>query len=218
MCDTEDVAVRMALSWLPPGTAMDVGSEGGRVSRMLAAAGWSLTCIDINADTLAVCQSRLPAAKCILVSENATTLPAADHSMNMIVCLEVWPVMDADWFLPEAFRILKPNGLLVGAVMNRTSLRGVFVRARERRTVQPGDTVPYPHWYNHYRHSYATWKRDWLERTGFRVRYERGYCWFPVRRQGDSRLVPVLTSIEKALLLPHIPSLSPYIVFIAEKP
>jgi len=205
----EETAFRKALSWQPPGAALEIGCEGGRWSCKLAEAGWSLTCVDVDATALAICQSRLPSARCVLASERDTTLPCADNSVSLILCIEVWPVMDSDWFLPEARRVLSPNGLLVGAIMNRTSLRGLFVRARERRKQT--------HQGRHYLHSYTTWKRERLLPNGFSIGHEVGYCWFPVQRDSDSPVVPLFSFAERALQLPRLPSLSPYVVFIARK-
>ena len=204
----EGTALRTALSWQPPGAALEIGCEGGRWSRMLADAGWSLTCVDVDADALAVCHARIPSARCVLASERDKTLPCGDGSVQLLLCIEVWPVMDADWFLPEAHRVLAPGGLLVGVIMNRTSLRGLFVRSRERMTDANG--------FRHYRHSYASWRRG-LASQGFRVRYERGYCWFPFSRASDLSVIPAFTAVESALSLPRLPSLSPYVVFVAQR-
>jgi hypothetical protein len=45
-----------------PGAALEVGCEGGRWSRLLSNMGWALTCTDIDADVLAVCQQLVPTA------------------------------------------------------------------------------------------------------------------------------------------------------------
>jgi len=204
----EETAFRKALLGQPPGAALEIGCEGGRWSRKLADVGWSLTCIDVDAKSLAICQSRLPSARCVLASERDTTLPCADGSVSLILCIEVWPVIDSDWFLPEARRVLSPNGLIVGTIMNRTSLRGLFVRTRERRNQTQE---------RHYPHSYTTWKRERLLPNGFSICHEVGYCWFPVQRDSDSPVVPLFSFAERALQLPRLPSLSPYVVFIARK-
>src|SRR5215217_278249 len=44
--------------------ALEIGAEGGRWSKLLANFGWSIVCTDINAETLAICQKRIPAAEC----------------------------------------------------------------------------------------------------------------------------------------------------------
>jgi hypothetical protein len=46
---------------------------------------------------------------------------------------------------------------------------------------------------------------------------EQGYCWFPIRRTSNSRMVPLVTELESALGLRHLPSFSPWVAFIARK-
>ena len=43
-----------------PGPATEVGCEGGRWSRLLADAGWQMTCTDTDEQVLRMCQSRIP--------------------------------------------------------------------------------------------------------------------------------------------------------------
>ena len=45
-----------------PTTALDIGCEGGRWSKLLADTGWNLICTDIDQNSLAICQERIPAA------------------------------------------------------------------------------------------------------------------------------------------------------------
>src|ERR1022692_4349453 len=49
-----------------PNQALEIGCDGGRWSRLLADVGWQMTCIDVNPKTLAACQQKVPAAKCVL--------------------------------------------------------------------------------------------------------------------------------------------------------
>ena len=115
----------------PPRSALEIGCEGGRWSRLLADAGWMMTCTDIDPHSLAICQQRVPSARCLLVSPESTRLPCASESMNLLLCLEVFPVIESEWFPREAFRALAPGGVLVGVAHNRFSLRGMFVRLRQ---------------------------------------------------------------------------------------
>jgi len=189
-----------------PGAALEVGCEGGRWSRLLSNMGWSLTCTDIDAQALAVCQQRLPTAKCIQVSPSDSTLPCAASSVSLLLCLEVFPVMDSAWFAWEANRVLAIDGVLVGVTLNRTSLRGMFVRAKQRLT----GTSEF------YKSSYGEW-RGRMEAAGFTVTFERGYCWFPFGRSSNSWLAPFFVSIERRLGLGRLTAFSPWVVFIARK-
>ena len=190
-----------------PGSALEVGCEGGRWSQFLVDRGWTLTCTDINADVLSICRQRVPDANCILVSPDRTTLPCPTATVQLVLCLEVFPVMDSDWFAAEATRVLDNGGVLVGVALNRASIRAGFVRLKEH--VQGGTSY-------FYRHSYAK-RRAVLRDAGFEILFERGYCWFPFSRASNSRLVPVLTRLERWLLLDRIPLLSPWVAFVARK-
>ena len=97
--------------------------------------------------------------------------------------------------------------MLVGVALNRRSIRGAFVRLKER--LQGGPT-------GFYTHQYASRRRA-LREAGFEIVRERGYCWFPFSRASDSRLIPLLTRLERWLLLDRLPLLSPWVVFVARK-
>jgi SAM-dependent methyltransferase len=189
-----------------PGAALEVGCEGGRWSRLLSNMGWALTCTDIDANVLAVCQQRVPTANCIHVSPRATTLPCAARCVSLLLCLEVFPVMDSSWFAKEANRVLTGNGVLVGVTLNRMSVRGMFVRAKQFLTGKS----------EFYNSSYVEWRRR-MEAAGFTITFQRGYCWFPLPRSSNSLLAPFFISIERWLGLDRLPALSPWVVFIARK-
>ena len=204
----EEDAVREALRIAgPPGVALEVGCEGGRWSRLLADAGWRTICTDVDPDALAVCQRRIPDATCILVERRARSLPCPDRSVRLVVCHEVFPVVESDWFLREAWRVLSDGGLLVGVTLNRSSLRGLFVRVRDFRRSRI---------HVHYQRSYSAWK-ELATTAGFQLSYERGCCWFPLPRQSDSTLAPIFVALEQRLGLYRLTGVSPWVVFVARK-
>ncbi|MFQ5612555.1 MAG: class I SAM-dependent methyltransferase [Anaerolineae bacterium] len=189
-----------------PSTVLDVGCEGGRWSKLLVDRGWQATCTDIDPQALVRCQERLPAARCILVDKQSTTLPCATASMGLILCIEVIPVLGSGWFINEARRVLKDGGLVVGVFENRLSLRGYFrhlVAATRGR-------------FDYYKTAYPAWRREFRRRS-FNMIYEEGICWFPFTRASNSPLVPLCTRLERYLGLRRLPSLSPWIVFLAQK-
>jgi hypothetical protein len=49
------------------------------------------------------------------------------------------------------------------------------------------------------------------------VLYEKGFGWSPVSKTSNSLLVPLVASIERSLGLRKIVSLSPMVLFIAQK-
>ena len=188
---------------------MEVGCEGGRWSKLLADLGWNLICTDIDPDSLKVCQSRVPAARCVQVSPDAAVLPAETSALDLLLCLEVFPVIESDWFPAESYRVLRPGGTLVGVFLNRHSLRGLvghyLTEPFQKNSV-----------FRHYNHSYGRWKAG-LRKTGFDVTYEYGYCWAPFTRQSNSPFVSLFIRFERAFQLWRLPELSPWIVFNARK-
>ena len=143
-----------------PNHALEIGCDGGRWSRLLADAGWKMTCIDVDPNTLAECQRKVPTANCILARPQDKAIPCGPDSTDLLLCVEVGPVMNSNWFLPEASRVLRPNGILMGVGWNRTSLRGMVSRLKER-LAPTTDTV-------FYRRSHSDWRKE-LDRAGFHL-------------------------------------------------
>lgn len=186
-----------------PTTALEVGCEGGRWSRMLTDLGWRMTCTDINPEAIRFCQHRLPDATCILVSPEDTRLPCEVESMDLLLCIEVSCVPLYDWIKDEAARVLRPGGLYVGTFLNRRSYRGLkhlFASSE----------------HDYYAHSYPLWRAD-MRTRGFTFLHEEGYCWPPFRRGSDSPLIPTAARIERAIGLHRIPGVSPWVLCIARK-
>jgi SAM-dependent methyltransferase len=202
----EDAVRRGISAAAPPTNALDVGCEGGRWSQLAADAGWPLTCTDVDERALAICQQRIPDARCIRVSSEDRTLPAGTQSVGLLLCIEVSPVIDSDWFAAEAKRVLRPGGIVIGVLLNRTSLRGEFVRAKHRLGICSEE---------YYRWSYRVWRAQ-MRRHGFSFEFERGLCWFPLSRASNSILTSPFVVLERMLGLSHVPSLSPWVVFVAK--
>lgn len=189
-----------------PSTALDIGCDNGQLTKLLFDLGWEMACIDINARALVRCHKRIPQAKCALVDGNNTVLPYESASFGLVLCVEVPPVINSTWFMSEVFRVLHPGGVVVGVFSNLFSLRGSYhalVASLKGQTITY--KMPYPNW------------RDKLYRAGFEMIDEVGLCWFPFRRDSDSRLVPVFTQLENYLGLRYLPGVSPWVVFLAQK-
>lgn len=189
-----------------PATALEIGCEGGRWSRLLTDLGWNMVCTDVNEKVLKICQKRIPTANCILVNPDSTKIPCESNSLSLILCIEVAPVIQSDWFINEAFRTLKNNGLIVGVFWNLLSFRGLFVHLKDSISSRS-------EWYNI---TYRFWKKDLLNKD-FSILYEEGYCWFPFPRDSNSVFVPFFTQLEKRMRLHKLSTFSPWIAFIAQK-
>lgn len=193
-----------------PGIALEIGADGGRWSGTLMNQGWKVICTDVSPDALGLCQQRLPRAKCILVKPTDRSLPCATNAVKCILCIEVDPVISSEWFIEEASRVLAVGGVLVATINNKSSLRAVFHQA-----FRPGDAIARKQ-RGFYQVSYRDC-RTRLLRCGFQVIREVGCCWPPFTRDSNSFLVPFFVRLETYLGLPRLPSLSPWVVFAAQK-
>jgi SAM-dependent methyltransferase len=102
-----------AIRELPPGTAMDVGAAGGGNTRVLREAGWSVVALEYGSDGAQVAAERgLP-----VLRGDATTLPVADASLDLVVAFDVLEhILDDDSAVAEVKRALRPGGTFLVAV------------------------------------------------------------------------------------------------------
>lgn len=165
-----------------------------------------MTCVDVNESSMDLCRKRIPAAKCILTTPDAKRIPCDSGSASLLLCIEVAPVIQSDWFIPESHRVLQHGGLLLGVIWNRLSFRGVFCHMKAALLRED----------DYYGITYGSWKESLCQR-GFRIVREEGLCWFPFSRTSNSRLVPYATRLESFLGLRKLPAVSPWVIFIARK-
>lgn len=193
-----------------PGVALEVGCDGGRWSVFLNDLGWQMKCTDVNAESLRVCQDRVPSAECVLVDPGQTALPFADRSVQMLLCYEVMDVIESPWFLSEARRVLADAGVLVCTFWNSRSLRGLVYRVAPL-------IIPHKEFHGYYGGvPYSEFRRH-VVGSGFRVSHEEGLCWVPFSRSSNSPIIPLCGRMERVMGLHKLPSLSPWIVLIASR-
>jgi SAM-dependent methyltransferase len=195
-----------------PSTALEVGCEGGRWSKLLQSWGWKNICTDINPESIELTRRRLPDAKCILVNANDERLPAEDASVGLILVCEV-PVIEAPWFPDEAKRVLRPGGVLVFSHFNPNSYRALLYRIGCRIQRLWGGT----HFKTLFYHgpSYRSLRRAICAR-GFEMTREVGFCWFPFGRKSNSTLIGPAVRMEKFFGLHRLPTVSPWVMSIAQ--
>jgi SAM-dependent methyltransferase len=205
----EEIAIRRVHAAAgKPSTGLDLGCGSGRWSQLLSTLGWRMTCVDIDKDALSICRRNVPDANYILTDGNARTIPGNSGSAGLLLCIEV-PLLDSDWFLAEADRILDNGGLLVGVWWNSRSWRSLAWRLKHNSKAHR-DFAPY------YTSPYSSWKKR-LAAARFEMLYENGFCWGPFGRVNDSLLVPWFSKLERILLLNRWVDCSPWIIFIARK-
>ena len=189
-----------------PRRVLDFGCGEGRWTKLLVERGWQAIGTDLDAKALAKYKTRNPSAQCILARGSETSLPVADGSVGMILCIELRAVLQSSWFVPETLRALAPGGVLCGIFHNRMSPRGFL-----RSYVDQKKGLP-----SFYLMTYNRWRKDVI-RQGFEIVHEEGLCWFPFSRYSNSRLVPICVSLERVAQLHRLPHLSPWVAFAARK-
>lgn len=203
----EREAIEFALKHVhASGQALEIGAEGGRWSKMLADRGWQLTCTEINAAALDVCQKRIPSANCILVDQSSSNFPCESNSIGILLAIEVHEVVEKEWFVLEAKRVLMENGVFVGVFQNTRSWRALIRNLKRNADDE----------FKHYTASYSPW-RNFLRKQGFDILKETGLCWMPFGRTSDSVLIPAAVQLERLLGLRKLTTFSPWIVFVAQK-
>ncbi|NHC12390.1 class I SAM-dependent methyltransferase [Motilibacter deserti] len=96
-----------------PGRALDVGAAAGGNTRVLVGAGWRALALEYGADGAALARERGLAA----VRGDATRLPLADASTDLVVAYDVLEHLDDDLAAAhEIRRVLRPGGTLLVAV------------------------------------------------------------------------------------------------------
>jgi SAM-dependent methyltransferase len=203
----EEEMLCAAVAVIPrPGIGLEVGCEGGRWCRLLIELGWRMTGTEIDAEALRLCQARTPSLRCILVHPDDQGIPVDSSFADLLVCLEVPPVINSEWFPRESARVLKPGGQLVGSLNNRFSWRGATNRI----------TSALRRWQQFYSISYATFQKS-LTAEGFSLDDARGSCWVPFGRHSDSRSVPAATALERRMGLQRLTHFSLWVVFRATR-
>ena len=193
-----------------PGLLIDFGAGHGRWTKFFVEKGWRAICMDTDAQVLGRCQKANPTATCIQCGPDLRRFPAEDGEVRLILCIGVYGILESDWFLDEARRVLEPNGLVYASFFNKVSVRGLYRNLMDRlgRATDFGKGA--------YQASYAAWRRR-ARREGLDVINEEGLSWLPVSCESNSPLVGIFSGLERLCGLRRLPSLSPWVNFLAIK-
>ncbi len=134
------------------GTLLEIGTGSGRLLAELAARGWEVTGIDPAPGMVEIARSRVPAARERITVGLAESLPFADESFDLAVCVGVLGFVDVGQVLEEVVRVLRPGGRAVLEIFNGHAMtiawqqRVVFPVAGALKQVVPfGRPLPWSH-------------------------------------------------------------------------
>jgi ubiquinone/menaquinone biosynthesis C-methylase UbiE len=187
-------------------TILDIGGGSGRFAIPLYQQGYRVIVADSDTVPLHVLSRRQPGVDRILTYGGAQKLAIADASVDCILCIEVFSLSDrADWFFPECYRVLRPNGLLMFTAHNSFSYKGALKRLIEAN----------PDFYTASIGSIRARARM----AGFTMLREYGFNWAPATRLSESRLIACVEYVERGwhTMIAGPARLSPWVLIQAQK-
>jgi SAM-dependent methyltransferase len=105
--------VRRVMKGVPAGRALDVGPGPGGNAAVLRDLGWQVTGVELTGVGAQLCAAR----GLDVVRGDATRLPVADRSVDLVMSTDVWEhVEDHESVAAESHRVLRPGGRLLVAV------------------------------------------------------------------------------------------------------
>jgi len=105
--------VRRLMRGVPAGRAVDVGPGPGGNAAVLRDLGWQVTGVELTEVGAELCAAR----GLDVVRGDATRLPLADASVDLVMSTDVWEhVDDHESVAAESWRVLRPGGRLLVAV------------------------------------------------------------------------------------------------------
>ena len=105
--------VRRLMRGVPAGRAVDVGPGPGGNAAVLRDLGWQVTGVELTEVGAELCAAR----GLDVVRGDATRLPLADASVDLVMSTDVWEhVDDHESVAAESRRVLRPGGRLLVAV------------------------------------------------------------------------------------------------------
>lgn len=193
-----------------PAVAVDAGAGRGRLTRLLAARADHVIATEAKPELIASLSEIAPNVTPQLVSPESAVLPLQDGSVDIVIAIEAAALTHSTAFHRECVRVLRPGGVFVLTLQNRASWKGLLARLRNRH-------YRAEHGANYYDWSFGELKRS-LSEAGLRVDRVAGLNWLPFMRASDSGLIGPLSTVESALGLRKLASVSPWVLVEATRP
>ena len=103
-----------------PGTVLDIGCSSGYISTFLVKRGISVFGLDIEQQKISLSKRE---GIIVTVSDISRGLPYKDNFFDVVLAGEIIEhIIDTDYFLEEAYRVLKDNGTLLITTPNLVNL------------------------------------------------------------------------------------------------
>lgn len=194
------------------GMLLDLCCGTGQVSPMLQIPGFRTLGLDMNLLALAAFRQHLPDVP--LVQGDAIQLPFRGESLDAIVAIHCFDLLDRVGFIQECNRVLRCGGLLIFDALNRHSYKLILKRlGRFLGPLFAGRLND--KWIDVF--SYREVLRL-VGLTGLDLQAAHGYGWPPFSVSSNNRLVNAATSVERVLRLNRLPRVSPrFIVAVRKK-
>ena len=83
-----------------------------------------------------------------MVLPNDEIIPCETNEIDLLICIEVFQVISSKWFLDEAYRVLKKNGIVIATITNPKSTRAILYHLSRRISDKPdygyySKSIPY---------------------------------------------------------------------------
>jgi 2-polyprenyl-3-methyl-5-hydroxy-6-metoxy-1,4-benzoquinol methylase len=191
-----------------PKNILDVGGGSGRFAIPLHKDGHKVTVIDKNNEALEILNKRCSEIDCIS-DDFLSVILGAGNKYEMIIAVEVLLYI-TDWpaFFKKVYRLLEDDGIFIFTATNKNSWRTLL-----RKSIRYSQ--------NHDDYEYTILSSNeysnLIRQASFRIERVNGFSWLPCKLDSNSIFVKVFSSVEKALLLKHYISQSPWLLYAVKK-
>lgn len=208
LTNTEIEYIKEALGGSAGKNVLDLGCGSGKISFRLRDMGYDVVGLEYDLEPLLGFRQQSKTAK--IVNCDAQSLPFADESFDVILAIQMLDYLpDRKKFYREAWRTLRPGGLLLFTLTNRRSIKGavydLYLRMTGRKRMR-----------RYYEMNYEEGLAE-MNVANFSILGSRGYNWNLLPRDADNILVDIFAWAEKALGFRNCPSLSPLVFVVARK-
>ena len=198
-----------------PAVIFDAGGGTGRFAIPLYRNGYQVIVEEINPLPLKILLNREPAIPLILLDSKVKLFPIKESSVDCVLCIGVYSLIESEWFFCECNRILKQNGIIIFTHYNRHSYKGFYKKFVLKEDFSE-DFSKHPWKKLNYASSFQQIKLR-LKNAGFKLTRAKGYHWPPASYASNTKLVPYFAAIERLLCLDLLVSLSPWIIIQARR-